>query len=263
MLGSRKCSWIITSRSGSRKGSGLSRTERTTVNSDVVAPMHNAITRTATIENPGDRKRVRTLILRSRRRLSSPFQLQTARVCSLIRVRLPKERRAAWRASSGGTPCSRCSSSSSSRSDCSSRSTSASRFLICHHVISALLSRGPHYACDSFRHLLPLRFFDHKSFSALFRKSVILEFPIAIRGGLPLGNNPSFSLHTVQRRIERAMLHLKEVIGGPLNMLANLMTMRWTIKKCSQDEHVQGSLEYIRALPRTLGHGRHPTSNRG
>ena len=58
------------------------------------------------------------------------------------------------------------------------------------------------------------------------------------------------------------MLHLKEVIGGPLNMLANLMTMRWTIEQCSQDEHVQGSLEYIRALPRMLGHGRYPTSNR-
>ena len=39
------------------------------------------------------------------------------------------------------------------------------------------------------------------------------------------------------------MLHLKEIIGGPLNMLANLMTMRWTIKKCSQDEHVQRALK--------------------
>src|ERR1700730_2665955 len=236
MLGSRKCSWIITSRSGSRKGSGLSRTERTTVNSDVVAPMHNAITRTAMIENPGDRKRVRTLILRSRRRLSSPFQLQTARVCSLIRVGLPKERRAAWRASSGGTPCSRCSSSSSSRSDCSSRSTSASRFVICHHVISALLSRGPHYACDSFRHPLPLRFFDHELFSALLRKSVILEFPIAIRSHFPFGDNPSPLLQTMQGGIERPVLHLQNVIRGPLNVLADLVAMRRPVEKCPQDE---------------------------
>src|SRR5256886_12297846 len=119
-----------------------------------------------------------------------------------------------------------------------------------------------HYASDSFRHLLPLRFFDHKLFSALFRKPVILEFPIAIRSHFPLGGDPCPSLQSVQRRVERAVLHLKEVIGGPLNMLANLMTMRWTIKKCSQDEHVQGSLEYICALPRVLGHGRYPTSNR-
>src|SRR6266403_3345215 len=159
--------------------------------------MHNAITRTAMIENPGDRKRVRTLILRSRRRFSSPFQLQTARVCSLIRVGLPNEHSAARRASSGGTPCSRCSSSSSSRSDCSSRSTSASRFLICHHLISALLSRGPHYACDSFRHPLPLRFFDRKLFSSLVRKPVILEFPIAILSHFPFGDNPSPHLQTM------------------------------------------------------------------
>src|SRR5207253_4732763 len=90
----------------------------------------------------------------------------------------------------------------------------------------------------------------------------ILEFPIAIRSHLPLGGDPSPSLQSVQRRVERAMLHLKEVVGGPLNMLANLMTMRRTIKKCSQDEHVQGSLEYIRALQPMLGHGRYPTSNR-
>ena len=55
------------------------------------------------------------------------------------------------------------------------------------------------------------------------------------------------------------MLHLKEVVGGPLNMLANLMTMRRAIEKCSQNEHIQGSLEYTRSLLRMFGHGRHPT----
>ena len=48
------------------------------------------------------------------------------------------------------------------------------------------------------------------------------------------------------------MLHLKEVVGGPLNMLANLMTMRRAIEKCSQNEHIQGSLEYTRSLLRSL-----------
>jgi hypothetical protein len=37
------------------------------------------------------------LILRSRRRFSTLFQLQTARVCSRITFGLPKARRAAWR----------------------------------------------------------------------------------------------------------------------------------------------------------------------
>jgi hypothetical protein len=53
------------------------------------------------------------------------------------------------------------------------------------------------------------------------------------------------------------MLHLKEVIGGPLNMLANLMSMRWTMQKCSQNEHVQ------RALKKSISlcHRRRPTLN--
>jgi hypothetical protein len=63
----------------------------------------------------------------------------------------------------------------------------------------------------------------------------------------------------VQRRIEGAVLHLKKVVGSPLNMLANLMTMRWTVKKRSQDEHVQ------RALKKSVSffHGRRSTLNEG
>src|SRR5437016_10517608 len=195
--------------------------------------MHNAITMMAISEKPGYRNRLRTLILRSRRIFSRPLQLQTARVCSLIRVGLPKARRAAWWASSGDTPRSRCSSSSRSRSDCSSRSTSASRFLICHHLISALLGGGPHYACHSFRHPLPLRFFDHKLFSSLIRKSVILEFPIPIWSHLPFGGDPPSLLQPVQRRVQRAVLHLQKIIRSPLNMLADLVPMSRTIKKSS------------------------------
>src|ERR1035441_5002352 len=72
-------------------------------------------------------------------------------------------------------------------------------------------------------------------------RSAILEFPIAIRGCFPFGNNPSLFLQTVQRRIERAVLHFKEVISSSLNMFAYLMSVRWTVNKCSQNEHVHRS----------------------
>jgi hypothetical protein len=39
------------------------------------------------------------------------------------------------------------------------------------------------------------------------------------------------------------VLHLQEVVRGPLNMLTNLMTMSRSIKKCSQDEHVKRAME--------------------
>jgi hypothetical protein len=48
---------------------------------------------------------------------------------------------------------------------------------------------------------------------------------------------------TMQSRIERAVLHLQKVIGGPLNVFANPMTMGWTIEKRPQDEHVKRALE--------------------
>ena len=158
-------------------------------------------------------------------------------------------------------PRSRCSSSSSSRSDCSSRCKSASRFPICHHFISALLSCGPHHPRHSFCHLPPLRFFDDKLFPSLIRKPVVLELPIPIWGRLPFGRDPSPSFQSVQRGVKRAVLHLEKIIRGSLNMLANLVAVSRTIKKSSQDQHVKGALKKVRAFPCLFSHGRHSTIN--
>src|SRR6202789_94013 len=107
-------------------------------------------------------------------------------------------------------PPSRCSSSSNSRSERSSRSRSASLFLVCHHFMSVLLGGGPHHARHGLGHLLPLRFFDHELLPAFIRQPVIFEFPISIRRSLPLGDNPASFLQAMQRRVERAVLHLQE-----------------------------------------------------
>src|SRR6266481_1741084 len=187
--------------------------------------MPSAITRMAMTVKPGVRRSVRRLKRRSRARDSSQFQDQMARVCSRIRVGLPKARKAACRASSPEMPPSRCSSSSNSRSERSSCSRSASLFLICHHFISALLDGGPHHARHSFGHLLPLRFFDQELFPAFISQPVVFEFPISVRRGLPFGNDPPSSLQAMQRGVERAVLHLQKFIRGPLNVLPNLVTV--------------------------------------
>jgi hypothetical protein len=54
-------------------------------------------------------------------------------------------------------------------------------------------------------------------------QSVILELPIAVRTCLLLGGDPLSTLKPMQSRIERAMLHLNEVVHGPLNVFASLM----------------------------------------
>src|SRR5262249_17795338 len=160
------------------------------------------------------RHNVRAPYLRSRTNRSSQFQVHTARVCSRIRVGLPKARTAAKRASSGDKPRSLCSSSSSSRSHWSSLASSSSRCLRRHHRISALLCYRPHHATHGFRHLLPLRFLDYELLLALIRQPVVLELPVAVRRRLPFGDYPPPFLQAMERGIKRAMLHLQELIGG-------------------------------------------------
>jgi hypothetical protein len=57
------------------------------------------------------------------------------------------------------------------------------------------------------------------------------------------------------------MLRLQKIIGGSLNVLADLMPVRPTIEKGSQDEHIQRALEKVRSLLRLLLHGRISTLN--
>src|SRR5271163_1171128 len=61
----------------------------------------------------------------------------------------------------------------------------------------------------------------------------------------------------MQCGIEGTMLHLQEIVRGPLNMLSDLVPMSSSIKKSPQDEHVQ------RALKKSVSffHGRHSTFN--
>src|ERR1051326_886004 len=75
----------MTSWSGSRKGSGLSRTERTMVKRDVDAPMPRAITRIAVVEKLGERRRVRNPYRASRQSPSSQFQFHDERAASRLR----------------------------------------------------------------------------------------------------------------------------------------------------------------------------------
>ena len=58
------------------------------------------------------------------------------------------------------------------------------------------------------------------------------------------------------------MLHLQKLIRGPLNMLADLMSVRRPIQKRFQDHHVQRSLQNGTALLRLFRHGRHSTLNK-
>ena len=57
------------------------------------------------------------------------------------------------------------------------------------------------------------------------------------------------------------MLHLKEIICGSLDMLANLVTVRMTIENGSKIKHVQHALEKIRAVLDLFRHESQSTFN--
>src|SRR6202041_2797764 len=85
-------------------------------------------------------------------------------------------------------------------------------------------------------------------FLAFVRQSVVFVFPVAVGRRLPFGAHPSSLFQAMQRWIERTVLHLQKIVGGPLNVLADLMAMSRSIEKRSQDEHVKSALEKARAL---------------
>jgi len=75
-------------------------------------------------------------------------------------------------------------------------------------------------------------------FSSRRRQPVILKFAITIFGHFPLGGEPPFALHAVQSGIERAVFDLKDIHGGPLDVLRDLMPVSWAEKKSTEDKHV-------------------------
>jgi hypothetical protein len=70
------------------------------------------------------------------------------------------------------------------------------------------------------------------------------------------------TLKPMQSRIERAMLHLKEAVRGPLNVFAYLMTVLRTIEKRPKNKHVKRALENARSLVCPFFDRRHPTLDR-
>jgi hypothetical protein len=55
------------------------------------------------------------------------------------------------------------------------------------------------------------------------------------------------------------VLHLQKIVGCPLDVLSNLMAMRWTVEQRTQNEHVERTLQKIGARFVGLAGRRHST----
>src|SRR5262249_7822670 len=88
---------------------------------------------------------------------------------------------------------------------------------------------------------------------------IILEFAIAVGRFLPLGCDPAASLQTMQRRIERSVFHLEQIVRGALDVAGNLVTVGTSQQERAQNDHVQGSLQQFPASSWLRRHGKQST----
>src|SRR5467141_1822356 len=177
-----------------------------------------------------------------------------------MRAWLPSARSAAARASSAVKPLSRCSSASSSRCLRSSRSRSSvmshlRTLALSHlaprtsHLAPSRLYRNCHDTRDGSGDSVPVRLLGGELFPAGDRQSVVLALALLIAERFPFGAHPSLALETMQRRVQRAVLQTQNVVGGPLNVLRDLVAVRRAEEERAQDQHVERPLQE----PGTIG----------
>src|SRR5580658_4700319 len=184
----------------------------------VVAPRPIASVSTAMSVKPGLRRIWRSAYRKSCPARSITDQPHARRTSSLIRPTLPKARWAASRSSSSSASRSMWARSSRSRS-----SSFLRRPNILHLLSSFLLGR--HHASDRDGELVPSRLLRRKLLASRRGEPVILEFAIAILSLLPFARDPALLFQAMQRGVERAMLHLQDVVRGALDVLGDFMAM--------------------------------------
>src|ERR1700722_768486 len=114
---------------------------------------------------------------------------------------------------------------------------------------TSITSCRPHDSTDGVRHPLPLGFLGDKMFFAGRSEPVILELPLLVTPRVfPFRRDQTFALQAMKSGIERAVLHLQDIFGGPLDVLCNLMAVRGSKEERAEDQHVQGSLQKVNAV---------------
>jgi hypothetical protein len=97
-------------------------------------------------------------------------------------------------------------------------------------------------------HLRPLGTLADKLFAAQRSEPVILEFSIAFFGHFPFRGDPIVLHEAMKSRVERAVLDLKHLVAGALNVFCDGMAVRWTGQQGAEDQHIQRALQEFGAV---------------
>src|SRR5437588_6681345 len=93
---------------------------------------------------------------------------------------------------------------------------------------------------------LPLGVLAGKLFASQ-RREAIVAGALPFVGQVPRSRDPSFRLQPVERRVERAGLYLQQVLGSPLDMFGNSVTMTRSCEQRAEDQQIERALQELHA----------------
>src|SRR6202162_3048328 len=248
------------------EGNAWRKTPCTTLKIAALAPMPRASVATAAAAKTGLRFRPRTPYRTSCRRVSitgAPVASRDASLCFSIP---PNASSASRRASSGGRPRStnlRVSMSMGKRISSSSwLSTAGRRKRARKTVLTRKVMAAPLLACsargqnarDRLREPLPAFLLLGELLSAAAGQLVEAGAPVVLRGA-PLRADPPLRFQAVERRVQRPLVDLEDILGELLDPLGDPPSVHRRCPQRLQDENVESPLEEV-------GSGRHRVSFR-
>lgn len=102
-----------------------------------------------------------------------------------------------------------------------------------------------HDPIDGCRHAIPFAGFDRELTAARRGEAVVLRSPSELRGA-PFRLNPSLVLEPMQRRVERALVDLQDVLGNLLYPLRDRPAVHRIALQRPQDQEIECARQQVR-----------------
>src|SRR4051794_27146759 len=113
--------------------------------------------------------------------------------------------------------------------------------------MSSLLLGGTKDSGNRASQPIPLGCFDRQLLSPLFGQSVELRAAIVLGGSRVEGDPPAFD-QSMQRRVQRSLLHEQHVVGAVFDRFGNRMSMGRTKPQRPKNQEIERTLEKFNAI---------------
>jgi hypothetical protein len=102
----------------------------------------------------------------------------------------------------------------------------------------------PQHLVDGVYQTVPSVRFQAKLFFSRCREAIEARLPVVLRSA-PFGSYRAAKLQAVESRVERAVFHLKHIVGPALDRVGDGVTMGGSGEKSLEDKKVESALEHL------------------